>query len=87
MGVRRGARSRNPHRFNPARKSDVVEALAEKGFTLKTRKRNKGEWNEIRAFYAVSGDREIDLAESVGPGERPDWEYLLSAATKLKEEK
>lgn len=54
---------------------ELKDRLAEDGYTLKSTKRNVGDWNESRDFYAVRGDRELYL-DNASKGDRPDWQYM-----------
>lgn len=56
---------------------ELKSRLAEEGYKLVSVRRNVGNWNESRDFYARKGLREMWL-ENTSKGERPDWEVMWS---------
>jgi len=54
---------------------ELKSRLAEEGYKLVSYRKNVGQWNESRDFWARKGMREMMLDNAM-KGDRPDWEYM-----------
>lgn len=56
---------------------ELKDRLAEEGYALSVTKRNVGQWNEARDFFAEKNGKQIWL-DFAGKGDRPDWGRMWS---------
>lgn len=56
---------------------ELKDRLAEEGYTLFSMRKNVGNWNESRDWFAKKGLREFWL-ENTSKGDRPDWAVMWS---------
>jgi hypothetical protein len=54
---------------------ELKSRLAEEGFTLVSYRKNVGNWNESRDWFAKKGLGELWL-ENTSKGDRPDWAVM-----------
>jgi hypothetical protein len=56
-------------------KAELVSRLKEAGYTLTSYRKNVGNWNESRDWFAREGLNEHWL-ENTSKGDRPDWAVM-----------
>lgn len=57
-------------------KAELVSRLKAEGFKLVSRRKNVGNWNESRDWFATDdGQNELWL-ENTSKGDRPDWSVM-----------